>query len=247
MKVTILGSGSFISDLNHFGPSYLVEHNGKKILVDAGQGAVIQLLKLGINPEDLDYILITHFHADHVLDLAALIISRKIASRWKELNGKLTIVGQKGTGEKVKEILAAFCDSAPEFYDVIENEEVEIDGLSIRSYKVIHKDLDAVCFRLELNGKNIVFSGDCVMCDGIIEASKNADVLIIDASLPKTMENNIHINSEQIGKLCAENDVKKVVLSHLTHWVKGIDIVSEVRENFDGEVELAKDLMEIEV
>ena len=62
MKITILGSGSFIRDLDHFGPGYLLEIGGKKVLVDAGPGVVIQLLKLGLKITDLDYIFISHFH-----------------------------------------------------------------------------------------------------------------------------------------------------------------------------------------
>jgi len=248
MKITILGSGSFISSLDHFGPSYLLEADGKKILIDAGQGCSIQLLKLGIKPEDLDYIFITHFHADHVLDLAALILSRKISSRWKEIKHKIKIIGQIGTREKITEILGAFCDSAEDFYDVIEIDgSLKLEKLEIKSFKVVHKDLDAIAYRITENGKVLVFSGDTILCDGIKLASQNANLLIADASLPKDMENNIHMNSTQIGILCAKSEVKKVVLSHLTHWVEGRDIISEVKEKYKGEVIVGKDLMQIDI
>ena len=61
MKITILGSGSFVNSLEHFGPGYLLEIDGKKILVDAGSGTTIQLLKMDIKVLDLNYIFITHF------------------------------------------------------------------------------------------------------------------------------------------------------------------------------------------
>jgi len=248
MKITILGSGSFINSLDHFGPSYLLETDGKKILIDAGQGSTIQLLKLGIRPEDLDYIFITHFHADHVLDLAALILSRKITSRWKTIDNKLKIVGQKGTGAKVKEILTAYCDAAEDFYDVIETDNVvNIGRIRVETFKVLHKDLNAISFRISEKGRVFVFSGDTISCDGIKAASLNADLLIIDSSLPKDMENNIHINTAQIGQLCKESNVKKVILSHLTHWVNDRNIIAEVREKYSGEVALAEDLMVLEV
>jgi len=50
---------------------------------------------------------------------------------------------------------------------------------------------------------------------------------------------------EEIGKLCKEAGVKKVVLTHFLPHAKNVDLVSEVKENFDGEVVLGKDLLEL--
>ena len=55
----------------------------------------------------------------------------------------------------------------------------------------------------------------------------------------------MHLTAEEIGKLCKEAGVKKVVLTHFLPHAKNVDLVSEVKENFDGEVVLGKDLLEL--
>jgi ribonuclease BN (tRNA processing enzyme) len=249
MKVTILGSGSLISSLDHFGPGYLIEHNGKKILVDAGQGLVIQLLKLGIKTEDIDYIFITHFHGDHTADLLPLLLWPKLAQRQGvEINKKIKVFGQPGIKQFVNDVFAVFRHTPGDFYEVLELEDsIQIEGIKIISIPVIHTNIPAVAYRFESDNKVVVFSGDCTQCEGIKKASQSADLFIVDSSNPKEVENEIHLNTIQIGKLCEEGSVKKVILSHLTHSVFDRDLVSEVREKYSGEVIMAKDLMSFEV
>jgi len=249
MKLTILGSGSVITDLNHFGPCYLLEHNNKRILIDVGQGAMIQLLKLGLAAKDIDYIFLTHFHCDHTADLLPLLISYRIARR----NGlastkKIKIFGQKGTIEFVRNLFQTFNHKEGEEYEVFEIQKPEIiEGIEITPFPVLHSDVPAIAYRLVLSNKTIAFSGDTKECPGILDASKEADLLVIDCSLPKGLENVAHLNTEQIGVLCKKAGVKKVILSHLTDQTANKNVVSEVRETFTGEVEAARDLSVIKI
>lgn len=80
------------------------------------------------------------------------------------------------------------------------------------------------------------------MCQALEDACKNADLFIVDAALPKDIENNLHSNSSQIGAICERNGVKKVILSHLTPLVFNKDIVSDAEEMYSGLVSLATDL-----
>lgn len=254
MKITILGSGSFISDLDHFGPAYLLEIDGKKILVDAGQGAMIQLLKLNVNVEDLDYIFITHFHADHIADLVPMIIHCRILSEiyGHEFKKPIQIFGPKGFRDRLKKISELMDhENTIEFkgINVMEFDErtEKMDRFSVTPFVVEHKGLTALSYRFDADNKTIVFSGDSTKCAGIEKAVENADVFFVDSSLPKDRENNIHLNTYQIGDICQKQNVKKVVLSHLLPLGYKNDLVSEVQERFDGEVQLAKDLMSMEV
>lgn len=249
-KITILGSGSFINSLDHFGPGYLLEHEGKKILLDTGQGTSIQLLKLGIKLEEIDYIFITHFHADHTANLLSLILWQKLAPKYGiEVKNKLQIFGPNGINEFIEKLFPIFDDQPGDFYKVNTiKEETEIDGLKVTPFHVRHKDLpEATAYRFIIDGKVFVYSGDSTMCEAIGEACKNADLFIVDTALPKDIENDIHLNSTQVGEICEKSGVKKVVLSHLTPLVYDKDIVAEVKEKYSGETILATDLASFEL
>ncbi len=64
MNIKLLGTGSIYSKYNC--ASELVDN---KILIDAGQGILKQILKIGYNLKDLKMIIITHLHSDHYSDL----------------------------------------------------------------------------------------------------------------------------------------------------------------------------------
>lgn len=250
MKITILGSGSFITDLKHFGPSYLIEVNEKKILVDAGQGCVIHLLELGIKPQDLDYIFITHFHADHTMDLIAILIELKIAKRGgtADANKKIKIYGQEGIGDFVTNLYNIYNHSIDNDCEItVLKERTTISGMAVTPFKVVHSDLDAIALRFENKNNTVVFSGDTSYCDGIIEACNQANLVILDAANPRGLENEFHLNPDQIAKICTKSKVKKVILSHLTTRVFNENVLSQVSENYSGEVELAEDFKIINI
>lgn len=247
MKITILGSGSFITDLNHFGPSYLLEHDDKKILVDAGEGCVIQLLKLGVTPTDIDYIFLTHFHADHTMDLISILVNIKLKKLKDNTNKKIKIFGQKGINDFMTG-LSVFKHDVQNEYEAEElNGKTAIGDFNVVPFKVVHTDAEAIALRFEIEGKIVVFSGDTSYCPGIIDAAKDADLLIIDCSNPIGAENIIHLNPEQVAIVCAKANVKKVILSHLTSQVFDEDITAQVGIKFKGKVAKAEDFMEIKL
>src|SRR5258708_15821885 len=83
--ITLLGPvpGSPAAYRNH--SSFLLETGGHKILVDAGESCSRTLIELGIQPVELDTIIITHGHSDHTGGLAMGIQSCWIMGRERPL------------------------------------------------------------------------------------------------------------------------------------------------------------------
>jgi ribonuclease BN (tRNA processing enzyme) len=83
--ITLLGTapGYPAPYRNH--SSFLLEAGGHKILVDAGEPCSRTLIELGIEPVELDTIIITHGHSDHTGGLAMLIQSCWIVGRERPL------------------------------------------------------------------------------------------------------------------------------------------------------------------
>src|SRR2546425_12826800 len=66
MKITLLGTGTPILNINRFGMSTLVEAGGQKLLFDAGRGAAMRLHQAKLPLRDITAIFITHLHSDHI-------------------------------------------------------------------------------------------------------------------------------------------------------------------------------------
>jgi len=255
MKLTILGSGSFVSDLEHLGPGYLLEIGKKKILIDAGSGVQIQLLKLGIKLEDLDYIFITHFHNDHTSDLFSLNFRYRFLKKYikPNLKKKLQIIGPPKIEEFICSLHKLYCLKL--MYKVKAvickdlSPEMKFTNFKARAFLVEHmQGAKCYAYRFEIDDKVIVFSGDTIKCKGIEKACKNADLFIADSSVSiHNPRNKFHWDTYEIAEVCQKQNVKKVILSHLFPQSLKYDLVSEVKENFKGKVVLAKDLMQINI
>ena len=83
MEITLLGTGNPQPNLNRSGPSNHLAIGGQSVLVDCGSGSVHQMVKAGLEPRDIDMIVLTHMHSDHTIDLAHVLITGWIRYRDK--------------------------------------------------------------------------------------------------------------------------------------------------------------------
>src|SRR3546814_9918456 len=75
MEIVFLGTGCPVVSTERYGPAQLILADGAKILVDCGSGVTQRLLAAGTPGRDLDALLLTHLHSDHLVDLYQLIVS----------------------------------------------------------------------------------------------------------------------------------------------------------------------------
>lgn len=251
-KLTLLGTGSFFWDAKRADSAYLLEVGDKKILIDAGSGIHSRLENLGIKTYNLDYIFLTHFHPDHATDLFSLVFKYKLLRKYRlDLKKDILIYGPEGVEKFINDLHKVF-----RFGDYIEYKGIKVSEIqrkrkflkfTVTPFRGKHMGIPVFGYKVEVGGKVIVFAGDTEMCDGLRRAVNNADIFVADCSFPKGTDPKPHMNTTQIGRLAKRAKVKKVILSHILPATNGKDLVSEVKEEFDGEVVLGKDLMEIEL
>ena len=119
-------------------------------------------------------------------------------------------------------------------------------------------DWTTLGYRLEAEGKIVAISGDTIPCEGLERLARGADVLVLCCYLaeaevadPHTerLTRHLFLSSAQAGKIAASAGVKKLVLTHFREKPERLmrAIEEDVRRDFDGEVILGRDLLEVEV
>lgn len=98
IEVSLIGTGGTVPLPNRWLTSLLVKYKRKSILIDCGEGTQISLKRLGWKPKSVDFILLTHYHGDHVAGLPGILFSIANAQREEPL----TIIGPPGLEEIIK-------------------------------------------------------------------------------------------------------------------------------------------------
>jgi ribonuclease Z len=76
MKLTVLGSGGFLPQPDRPLPGFAIEHEGKVYLFDAGEGTQVRMVEYGISSADLEAVLVSHLHGDHLFGLPGVMVRR---------------------------------------------------------------------------------------------------------------------------------------------------------------------------
>jgi len=100
-EITFLGTSASAPSPKRNLPSYLVQHDEYRFLVDCGEGTQRQILQAGVGFKRLNRILITHGHLDHILGLAGLLST---FMRWESIES-LEIYGGASALDRINDLI----------------------------------------------------------------------------------------------------------------------------------------------
>ena len=119
-RIVLLGTGCPSPSHIRYGPSTLISTEKHKILIDAGSGVTQRLSEFGLAPSEIDVILITHLHSDHIVDLYQLYISGWHTGRTRPFK----IVGPKGIKKFFDKTVEAYADEL-NLREIIKEDNIE--------------------------------------------------------------------------------------------------------------------------
>lgn len=277
LNVTFIGTGSPRIDLNRSGPSVMVEAAGQRFLVDVGPGARERIYVTGGFDlvSDLDHILLTHLHYDHVANVPDIWIAGWLYGR----STALTVQGPTGTERAMGHIRQAYqwdvnyriavgipaSGSVMNVTDITPGVIFDKDGVIITAFEVEHLPIDpeteeplgfeglTLGYRFDYKGRSIVISGDTrsTAAGEINQISRGVDLLIHETKIPDgaartAVSLTVHTTPQQAGELFARTRPKMAVYTHIIPPETTADeLIGYTRPYYDGPITVAHDLMEI--
>lgn len=244
MQLTVLGSGTAFPVVNRSPAGYFLQMGDEKLVLDMGPGTLWRLLAIGINHLDIEKVLISHLHSDHVLDLITLLQASS-----PERKKPLELIGCVGLEDFLAKQISIF-DVAPEDF-VVNITEVGVKR-SVYSFGVLETELtghtpNSLAFRIESGGKAFVYSGDAIETSQLSRLAREADVFVCECSYPRGWETRVHVTADGAGRMAAAANVRHLVLTHLYPPALAADIRQQAGEIFAGDITVAKDGMVCEV
>ncbi len=135
IDITLLGSGGGMPMPNRHLSSMLISYQGRKILIDCGEGTQVAMRKLHTGFKSIDIICITHFHGDHIFGLPGLLSTMANSDRTEPI----TIIGPVGLKDMMEGLLVVI-PYLPYDIHLIENPQgtLKLNDMYISTMKLQH-------------------------------------------------------------------------------------------------------------
>ncbi len=249
MRLTVLGKSPAWQDADGACSSYLVEHDGYRLLVDCGNGSFAKL-RARRSYAQVDDVLISHIHADHMLDLVPFAYALTLGLPPDPQRRKPRLLVPPGGAEKLRALVAVWgsaglIDDAFELGEYEHEGRLELGPVRATLFEVPHFTLTYAIALETAGGGRLVYSADCRRGPEIERAAAGAAVLLAEATLPEPEPASValaergHMSASEAAETAAAAGVGRLVLTHISDQLDPEATVAAAREHFDGPIEVA--------
>lgn len=219
MLLTILGNNGPYPEANGACSGYLLRDDAKQhaVLIDCGAG-ILANLRSYMLPRDLDAVILTHLHYDHMSDMLPMIYALHFAPREKPLPVYLP-----GAPENVHALLDVPC------YDLRSMDAFALHDMRI-SFAPMRHPVETRGVRIECDRRIFAFTGDTNETDAIDAIAQGAHLLLMGAGLSRDdwHENAPHLSAERCARHAAALDTR-LLITHLNPKYDPAALLSEAR------------------
>ncbi|MTH53350.1 MBL fold metallo-hydrolase [Bacillus mangrovi] len=236
MKLTVIGHWGGYPGPGGASAGYLLQKDGYSLLLDCGS-AVLSNLQEYIELKNLDAVLVSHYHHDHVADIGPLQYARLVAGFLEEGLPSLPIYGH--TGDKDGFSRLSYKNAA---HGVQYNpgSQLEIGPFRITFLKTDHP-AECYAFRITDGEKVLVYTADTSFKEELLSFAESADLLITECNFYAGQDGKSagHMNSLDAASLAEKAGVKQCVLTHLPHFGNHEDLIAQAKTIYKRPLVLA--------
>lgn len=250
-EICFLGTGGSVATKERDNTSLLVSSDDSLILIDCPGSVIQKIKKLNRDPRNINSILVTHIHPDHVYGLPSFVHSLMLDE---------CIINLYGSEETIR-----FCQDYLDLFHLQdkkirtriryiplkEKEEIQLSpSMRLLPLKVPH-DISSLAFHFYFleEGKELIYSGDTAFHPLLFQDAKDKDYLIHDCSAPSRFFDQypslyqMHTHSLQLGEICQQVGVKCLIPCHFFGELDFSlsEIESEIRKSYSGQLIIPRD------
>jgi ribonuclease BN (tRNA processing enzyme) len=233
VRLTVIGCSGSAPGPDSPASSYLVEHDGFRLLLDLGNGAFGALQALA-DPAAVDAVFLSHLHADHCLDVAPFVVWHRYSGRAQD--GLVPLYAPVGAERRLALAYDLDGDGLTDVFDFVPvgPGALEIGPFSVGLVRTAHP-VECYAIRLTAGGRSLVYTGDTGPCDRVVELARGADLLLAEAAHPDddpVQPPGLHLTGRQAGEAAAAAGVGRLLVTHVPSWVDAAAQLAHARTAF---------------
>lgn len=220
MQLTIIGCGDAFGAGGSLQTSFHVRAGAACFLIDCGASSLIGMRRLGLEPNEIDTVFVSHLHGDHFGGLPWLLVDAIYVSKRTR---PLVVTGPKSIEARFltaaetlyPNITTTKRDFDLRFIEYEERKPLDVDAVRVTPFEVKHPSgAPPYALRFDIEGRVLAFTGDTGWVEVLCDVAQGADLFIsecfqYDVVLP------IHLDYQTIDANYARLGAKRVLLTHM--------------------------------
>ncbi len=221
MQLQFIGCGDAFGSGGRQNTCFHVTGDHVNFLIDCGASSLPALKRLDIVRNDIELILITHFHGDHFAGLPFFLLDAQFARRTRPL----VIAGPQGIETRLAQVMEALFEHSSKTrqkFDVSvvalnAEERRHFGAVTVTPYPVVHGESGGpfLAYRIEAEGRAICYSADTEWTETLIPAAREADLFIAEAYYYDRIIKN-HLSLKTLEAHLPEINAKRLILTHMS-------------------------------
>ena len=243
-RLLLLGTGTCQLEAERAASSVLVERDDLRLVFDFGRGVAGRLAGLGLRQDDVEHVVLSHFHPDHLSDLVPYLHG----ACWSPIDPRrrdLHVYGPIGLEVQLMRLLSLFGPDTLERREhfrvvlhEVRGEEIRLTGRDGRVHDFVFGDLPPASnhgLKWTYGGKTRALTGDSSFHEQEVEFLRGVDLAVIDSG---------HLDDDELVELAVQSGARRIVCSHLYRDLDAEVLGSRAAERgFSGEILVGRDLM----
>ena len=226
MQLRFVGCGDAFGSGGRSNTCFHLTGAHTNLLIDCGASSLPAMKQQGIVPNDIDLILITHFHGDHFAGLPFLLLDAQFSRRSRPL----VIAGPEGIELRLAQVMEALFQNSSKTKPKFElsvvvltpGESRTFGTVTVTPFPVVHGDSGGpfLGYRLAAEGRVIAYSADTEWTDTLIPLAREADLFIAEAYFYDRIVKN-HLSLTTLAAHLPAINPKRLILTHMSDDMLG--------------------------
>jgi ribonuclease BN (tRNA processing enzyme) len=221
MQLRFIGCGDAFGSGGRYNTCFHVTGERVNFLIDCGASSLPAMKRLEIVRDDIELILITHFHGDHFAGLPFFLLDAQFTRRTRPL----VIAGPQGIETRLTQVMEALFEHSSKTRQKFDlsvialnpEERRNFGAVTVTPYPVEHGESGGpfLAYRIEAEDRIITYSADTEWTETLIPAARDADLFIAEAYTYDRIIKN-HLSLKTLEARLPEINARRLVLTHMS-------------------------------
>lgn len=233
--MTVIGYRSGYPKAGEATSCYLIQDEDTSIVIDLGAGS-LSILQKFIELEEIDALILTHYHPDHFSDILCLKQGIMIKQQLGKIKKTLTIYAPEDDFyfKQLK------WNTTIKAVKIDQHKEIQFNQLNITFMKTEHT-IFGLAVKVTKGQQSLVYTSDTELKPSLVDFSKNCTLLITECSLYKNPSGIAgHMDIEDVKQLVLQSHPENVIITHIPPYGDNTHILNEIQASYSKKCLLAR-------